>query len=346
MKRIIKRAQSGIIVTPLFMLFSCIYAEPTVVVDHVDKSFNKITSIEVEGSFCSVTVTPQEGNNVSLTGEIKAGSQRDDVKIKYSESNNVLKVWIEHPRLMSGNLNGKLEFRVPANTNVNVDNSSGSINVSNIGKGIVTLKASSGSITATKINSNLSCQTSSGSQSISEISGNLKTSSSSGSQHLKDIGGTLETSASSGSIKIEGVSKNLTAETSSGGLSVANSKGNVKVKATSGSIHISGVTGNVSVQTSSGSINLNQVVGSLNTQSSSGSQSGNGIKLTGNSSFSSSSGSIDMGLNNDASELSFDLNASSGGLYAKGIKGSKNLVISKGALKITGQSSSGSQSYK
>ena len=61
-------------------------------------------------------------------------------------------------------------FKVPENTNLNVDNSSGSVNVANIGEAEVKLKASSGSIKAQSINSSLVIGASSGSLSASALS--------------------------------------------------------------------------------------------------------------------------------------------------------------------------------
>jgi hypothetical protein len=345
MKKISRIFKSGLFIAPLFMGLLSVNAQ-SVVVDQAEKSFSSITSLEVEGSFCTVVVTPQEGHNIHFKGEIKASKQRDDLKIKYSVANNTLKVWIERPNSLMGSFGGVLEFKVPSTTNIRVDNSSGSVKVSGIGNAIVNLKASSGSISAATIGSDLSCQTSSGSLSVTDVKGNLKSSSSSGSQQIKNVGGNVETLASSGSIRIEGVGGTTKAESSSGSISVSNTKASAKVAATSGSLKISGVTGDVKANTSSGSISLNQVKGALSLQTTSGSQGGSGITLTGNSGFSSSSGSISMELLNDAASLSFNLEASSGGLYAKGVKGSRNLVVEKGAIRVTGQSSSGSQSYK
>lgn len=345
MKKIVKCIRNGLFIAPMFMGLLSVNAQ-TVVVDQVEKSFSSITSLEVEGSFCSVVITPQDGHNINFKGEIKTTKQRDDLKIKYSVTNNILKVWIERPNSLMGSFNGLLEFKVPSTTNIHVDNSSGSVKVSGIGNAKVDLKASSGSVSATAIGSDLTCQTSSGSLTITDITGNLKSASSSGSQQIKNIGGNLETLASSGSIRIDGVGGTTKAESSSGSISVTNAKAGVKVAATSGGLKITGVNGDVKANTSSGSISLSQIKGALSLQTTSGSQSGSGIMLTGNSAFSSSSGSISMELLNDAASLSFNLEAGSGGLNAKGVKGSKNLVVEKGAIKITGQSSSGSQSYK
>jgi hypothetical protein len=53
-----------------------------------------------------------------------------------------------------------------------------------------------------------------------------------------------------------------------------------------------------------------------------------------------------MSLTNNETELSFDLSASSGSLNAKGVSGDHSLKIDKGAIRVSGRSSSGSQSYR
>jgi len=333
MKQLIRKIQSIITTKTLAyvaassLLISCINAQQTIV-DQVDLSFDNITTVEVEGSFCQVNINAIEGHMVSFKGVIKASKAYDDLKIKYTEDNHVLKIWLEKPNMNWGNIDGKLELSLPIATNIMVDNSSGSVQLDGIQGGTVDLNASSGSISAKNIISSVNIKTSSGSQKIENIKGDIKS------------------SASSGSINITEVKGSLSAQCSSGGIQMNNIQGDVNAKTTSGSIRGNDIIGNVNGNSSSGSIKISTVTGSLNLVSSSGSQSGNQIKLTGNSSFSASSGIVHMELINDAEELSFNLNASSGSISAKGIKGHDSLTISKGFIVVTGNTSSGSQSYQ
>ncbi len=324
------------------LCLSCIEAQD--VIDQVNETYNNVTAIEVEGSFCSVNIVGGSGNDVQLTGEV-TGSKKYDIKIRHNMSGGTLRVWIDRPNSLR-NVKGKLDFKVPSNTNIDVDNSSGSVHVSNIGQVVVKLEASSGSIKAQDIDTNLSATASSGSISLSNISGDVRSTTSSGSQKHATIGGSLKAKASSGGIRIEGVGGEAEVRTSSGSQNISSIGNNVYAEASSGGIKINDVRGDVRAGTSSGSMSLNNVTGAVNLSSTSGSQRGSNVKLTGNSTFKSSSGSVNMELSNDTEELSFALKASSGSLNAKGNSGRKNLIIERGPIKITGNSSSGSQSYR
>jgi hypothetical protein len=67
--------------------------------------------------------------------------------------------------------------------------------------------------------------------------------------------------------------------------------------------------------------------------------------LTDNSRFKASSGSVIIGLLNEENDLSFDLDAGSGGLYALGSNADDRLILKKGPILITGVTTSGNQRY-
>lgn len=333
----------------MLTMSSCFINEVTgqanIVIDQAEKSFENIASVVVKGSFCAVNVNSHDSNSIAFKGEIKSNKQRDDIKIRYEKNGSTLEVWIEKPKSYRGSFKGMLDFKVPSNTNVTVKNSSGSVYVANIGQSIVELSASSGSVKAENIDSNLKVSASSGSIKAINISGNLTSTCSSGSQYLSKIGGETRATCSSGSIKMEDIKGNVTTTCSSGSQNIKLIAGNVKATASSGSLNISQIKGNVTAKASSGSIKLRDIEGALKVNTSSGGQYGENISLTGNSSFKSSSGGIKMGLTNATEELSFNLTASSGGLQAKGTNGKKKLKIDKGVILITGVSSSGGQKY-
>ncbi len=322
-----------------------ISGQANIVIDQTENTFENVASLVVKGSFCNVNITSHGSDNVAFRGEVKANETRDDIKIKYQQNGSALEVWIERPNSLRGSFNGLLEFKVPVNTHVDVDNSSGSIYVGNIGQSIIKLAASSGSIEAEHINSDLNTKTSSGSIKVHDISGSVSCTSSSGSQSITKVGAEVNAQSSSGRIGIEGAQGNIKSKSSSGSQQLGHINGNVNSIASSGSLRISDVHGDVTAETSSGSIKLNNIKGALQLTSSSGGQNGEGILLTANSSFKSSSGSIKMELTNASEDLSFDLRASSGSLNAKGTSGKKNLQMDKGGILIKGVSTAGSQNY-
>ncbi len=338
-----------VITISILTLNSCVIntmSAQDIVIDQVEKSFDNISKIEVKGSFCGVDITSHSSTSVEFKGELKSNKARDDIKIKYDVNGTTLLVWIERPNNTWGSIGGNLNFIAPENTNITVNNSSGSVYVANIGQSIVDLSASSGSIHAENIDSDISVKTSSGSIKASAIGGNISARSSSGSQSLNKINGNVNTELSSGSLKIIDANGNVDGVTSSGSQYIEGIEGNVHARATSGSVKIENVNGDVNGKTSSGGIKLSNIKGALNLTSSSGGQYGTQITLTGNSSFNSSSGGIKMELTNNENELSFDLSASSGGLKAKSKNGSKRIVTGNGSIQITGRSSSGSQHYQ
>ncbi len=330
--------------TTLLLLISLTISAQTVL-DRVDKTFDNITSVEVEGSFCNVDISGEKRYDVKLTGEI-ISSKDYDIKIKYKQDGATLKVWLDRPKSIRGSIKGKLSLKVPTNTNINVINSSGSISVENVGQSEINLTASSGSISVRNIDTKITLTASSGSLNIQDVSGDVHATASSGSIFISGVKGDLYSVTSSGSQNIEGVKGNIKATSALGSQLLSMIKGNVNVRVSSGSIKASQITGDITAVTSSGGIKLDSTIGKLKLMSSSGSQKGTGIKLTGSSSFKAVSGSISMQLLNSSDELSFELEASSGRLYAKGETGKNRLVIDKGPIKIYGKSSSGSQSYK
>ncbi len=333
----------------LLSLSSCIIKNAngqSIFIDQVSQSFDNIKSIELEGSFCEVLIDGGTNPSIIFEGEIKASDKRDDIKIKTSTSGTNLKIWIEKPKNTWDNLSGKLSLKVPQETNIIVNNSSGNVSVSNISNSKVELIASSGNISAETIINNLKVQTSSGNIKAIAIDGSLDARSSSGNQNIQHIRGDVRTSLSSGELEITNVKGEVTSTTSSGSQTIIRVTNGVTCKASSGSLKVENSQGNINAHTSSGSIRLSGITGSLNLESSSGSQTGENITLTDNSSFRSSSGSIKMQLLNSADDLSFDLHASSGGLKAKGISGNDNLRIEKGQILVKGNSSSGSQRFE
>ncbi|MEO1654157.1 MAG: DUF4097 family beta strand repeat-containing protein, partial [Bacteroidota bacterium] len=246
-----------------------------------EKSFSQsgITAIEVEGRFCRVEVSTHSQNRVDFEGKITGNARPGTYTIYAEQRGSTLKVWIESEgKIRWSNTKSLLSFKVPATTNVDINNSSGSVQVSGINSELFRLKASSGSIKAQNIKANALVKTSSGSIKIENIEGNVEAQSSSGSQTWQGLKGNIQTSASSGAIRLQNVNGDITAKTSSG------------------------------------SIRSNSCTGKMIMQASSGALSGENIELTDHSSFRTNSGGIRMQLRNDVDQLSFELSASSGGL--------------------------------
>ena len=296
-------------------LHACTFSTSTAqnIIDAVDLKAEGIQNLEVEGRFCKVTIEAVSGNTLAFDGKITSSKDVDAYKIKTQQNGSTLRVWIENAEGKSwkfmNNVNGELNFKVPKSINCIVDNSSGSVNVTGLAGGKVSLKASSGSVKASQIHSNAYFKTSSGSLRLNDITGRCEAESSSGSQQWSNIKGNINTHASSGALRFEEVKGDIDAYTSSGSISMKRIEGQLQLKCSSGAIH------------------------------------GDAIKLTASSNFKTSSGSINLALINPVNDLGFDLNANSGNLKVGDMKADDKLYLNRGNIKIIGVSSSGSQRY-
>jgi DUF4097 and DUF4098 domain-containing protein YvlB len=304
------------IITGILCLLTTPFTFAQNTIDQVDTSYEGVSKLVVKGGFCDVNIVGGGENQVALNGKISGTSNNGEIKIMHRQSGSTLEVWIDRPSGNNwnwgiNNLNGKLNFRVPARLEVIVTNSSGDIDVKNIEYSVCELGTSSGDIRAESINANLKITATSGDISATQVKGNLKGRTSSGSQKLTNIVGEIETEASSGDIRIN------------------TSEGDIEAQTTSGSIDIESAKGVFDLKTTSGGID------------------GNAVIVMGNSSFKSTSGNIDIQLKNDMKTISFDLQASSGNLRAGQIRADRKLYMKNGSggIEIRGVSSSGNQSY-
>jgi hypothetical protein len=275
-----------------------------------NEKFSGIKNLEVKGRFCNVQVVGHESTMVEFSGQIKGLRHVDGFAIRHEKKGDHLTVWVETPRVSWGNVNGDLQFWVPKDCILLIDNGSGNINVSNLQYAGLVLNNGSGNIRLNDIISNSRAKTASGNIYVENHIGDIDAVTSSGSHHLKKITGDL------------------------------------LVKSASGSININDLNGNLRAEAASGGIRLADVIGALKLKTSSGSIRGSGVRLTENSSFISSSGSISMNLLNPVRDLGFDLTSGSGGINVNGEKTSRKYVKNNnGAILINAESSSGSQTF-
>jgi hypothetical protein len=299
----------SIVLCATLFLSSCDEITAQEVLAEAEFSIDNVKYLEIEGGFCNIELNGYSGSSLKMEGVIKGSGDADKYEIIYREDNDRVKVWIERPNNIWRNINGLLRFDVPENVVVEADNSSGNIDADNLSAPEIELKASSGNVVA------------------------------------KHISGALYAKCSSGNITISDQKGNTTARASSGNLKIDEVDGNLTAHASSGNITVYNVNGDVSADCSSGNIKLRDIEGGLNAESSSGNIRGEGIMLTRNSRFKATSGNITIGLLNNEDDLSFDLDAGSGNLYAAGSSADDKLILKKGPITINGVTSSGNQRY-
>jgi lia operon protein LiaG len=298
------------LLSELFVNQACINVNAQRILAEASFSIENVKSLEIEGGFCNVNLNGYTGKSLKMEGNITGNGDHDKYEIIYQEDNGRIKVWVEHPVNFWGNIQGKLIFDVPREVLVHANCSSGNIEAGELDTGEIDLEASSGNIS------------------------------------VKEMSGILSLRCSSGNITLNGHQGNTTARTSSGNLKIENVNGNLTSHASSGNMQIFNIAGDVKADCSSGNIRLRDIEGTLDIESSSGNIRGEGILLKANSRFKASSGNITIGLLNDENDLSFDLDAGSGSLFANGSSADDRLILKKGPIQVSGVTTSGNQHYK
>lgn len=145
-----------------------------------------------------------------------------------------------------------LVVRVPSHLNLDVNDGSGDMNITNIA-------------------GDLSVNDGSGSMHISKIGGELDVNDGSGDIEVKNIAKDVSINDGSGSIDLTKAGGSLTINDGSGDIEAFHVSGNVKISDGSGSVHVDDVTGDVRVDDGSGDIDVNRISGHVSISDGSGS---------------------------------------------------------------------------
>ncbi len=271
-----------------------------------------VDEVRIEGSFVDVYV--KSGDKVYFKGIITGSGDEGDYRFETDIVGKTLVIRVDRQRdrnWRNYRINeSRIDLTILDGVKLDIDNSSGDVNVANLRATSSKIEASSGDIT------------------------------------LRSIVANLEVETSSGDIDIDGLTGDSEIESTSGDQDIFNSTGNIETRASSGDITISGFNGKLKVQATSGDIEIRKGVGAIKARTTSGNIDGYGIELNDNCYFDATSGDIEIDFINDLDELSFDLTATSGDLEVGNRSGEKRLVIERGGIKISGTTSSGSQEYE
>jgi DUF4097 and DUF4098 domain-containing protein YvlB len=170
--------------------------------------------------------------------------------------------------------------------------------------------------------------------------------SSSGDVRVDDFVGEIKSVATSGEQEYRKVDGDLICRTTSGDFDLDHINGNIKLKTTSGDLNLEDCKGKIESVSTSGEFRISKSEAVVNIKTSSGDISTYDLKLTEESYFYSSSGEIDVDLQNEYEDLSFDLITSSGDLKVKNHKAEDLLRCGDGKIIVHGNSSSGDQTYR
>jgi hypothetical protein len=302
--------------------------ERTVFADE-KKVYEGVKSIQIEASFCDVIVKGEERDNLDFKGKIEGKiSKRKEFTIHHQLKGSILNVWIETPNRFVGEVKGILEFKVPKEFDVKVKNSFGDFYCSNLISDHIDIKTTSGDMNFKNMKGKLNLISSSGDVRVDDFVGEIKSVATSGEQEYRKVDGDLICRTTSGDFDLDHINGNIKLKTTSGDLNLEDCKGKIESVSTSGEFRISKSEAVVNIKTSSGDISTYD------------------LKLTEESYFYSSSGEIDVDLQNEYEDLSFDLISSSGDLKVKNHKAEDLLRCGDGKIIVHGNSSSGDQTYR
>jgi len=180
-------------------------------------------------------------------------ASRDDLDevldIKFEEADGMVRVTARKPPGASGWFKrwkpGKVkwEISVPAETDLNIDTSGGSIFITGI-DGRVALDASGGGIHVQNLGGDLTADSSGGSIEATGIKGNADLDSSGGGITVSDVEGWLRADTSGGGSRIENVRGDIEADSSGGGIHIKEAGGRVEADSSGGPVSVVFAAGN------------------------------------------------------------------------------------------------------
>ena len=175
----------------------------------------------------------------------------------------------EYPRQWGGGWFGRNRYAridlvvdVPAGTDLRVDDSSGSVEITGVGK--VDMHDGSGSVRLRGVGS-VVVEDGSGSLTIEDVSGSVVVEDGSGSVTIKQVNGGVTVEDGSGSLKVQSVGGDVVITDGSGGIEVTGVGGTVRINGGgSGSVSVNDVDGDLAVtDTRRSRIRYSDIRGSL-----------------------------------------------------------------------------------
>ncbi|WP_291858896.1 DUF4097 family beta strand repeat-containing protein [Marinilabilia sp.] len=328
------------------LLTGCQVAGSQELADQADLRFEGVRSIQVKGVFCDVSVKPGNSAEVHLLGEIRVTRGVEDYSIETTQDGDLLKVWVEYPKIMRGMAKGFLSFEVPDDVLLTVENVSGNVDVEKIGSDNMKLSGVSGDISVSGAGENCVLRSVSGDIDALVMGGNLEAHSVSGDIRVANVKGDFSGKSTSGNVSAKMVEGATSVRSTSGDLIAENLMQGAFVKTTSGKIQVKIMKGELNCETVSGDVILSDITGVLNASTVSGGLRGTGVMFTGDSRFRSVSGDVEIDVLNEIETLSFRLKSGSGRLKAGNSTADERLEISGGNITVTGSSTSGNQIFE
>lgn len=285
---------------------------PMETISDIESSYQGITKVNVNGGALEISYTGREDTDeVVLNAFVEASdAQMEGVTVK--KMGDELYVDFEPTNdfgsfFSSFKVKGYISITGPVDMALDINNSSGTMEVYNVENDDIVLKGSSGKIEGENLRSP-----------------------------------DLNVRISSGKLELENIEGGLSLEVSSGMGSLVGMKGNVQFRGSSGMVVLSDVEGVISGSMSSGKADFNRVkeLGEINLTS--GMLLANDCGLGQETYLSASSGYMKVNTNSPLSDFNFDFSVGSGRLNIGDKASSDDMFVDNGAaVTIKGKIQSG-----
>ena len=331
--------------TLFFMILATISlsAQDLIKVFEAQKRFEGVNQVIVSGEFCKVGIN--KGDAVQVDAVLNAGKQNDAYKVEMVQEGTILKVEVKIPASGWTSHAGSILVSVPNKVNVDINTTSGYIDVMGVAETVLKAESASGKINVTDMNGEAKLKSKSGAITAQNITGKLSTYNKSGKQEVSHVDGDIVLATYSGDLNAKHINGKVATESTDGAQTLLEINGDVKLKTNSGNLKLSNAKGNVNSVSASGSFKLFDVEGILNLQSTKGEISGSRVKLTASSVFTTTEGKIKFNFDNDRSELSYVCESKNSFIALYGKSKKKKNKTGKGSIVVTATSTTGAQAF-
>ncbi|WP_161636286.1 DUF4097 family beta strand repeat-containing protein [Saccharicrinis fermentans] len=307
------------------------------------KVFKGLDRVEVNADFCSLVLRGHSSEEVIFQGVIESQENLNAYGFEINEQDGILRVVVMKPDEWKSHW-GEVILTLPAGVAVEAETQSGKVEVTALKDCDLKVVSKSGHVSLNACEGNISVVSPAGDFKVAQFIGDLQAKTKTGSVDVKGVNGKCDIACAKGSIRVKDVQGKLSVEGGTGSLEVENVEGDVALKSTSGDTSLSVAKGNMVLKSFDGDVKLFNINGVFEVQSSTGNITGTRVVFTASSSFSSTEGNIKVQMN-EKEDLAFLLKSSNSYLRAMGKSKKKSLKVGKGSIVITGNSTTGSQSY-
>jgi hypothetical protein len=321
------------------------FAAPLKEVHQSTKSYENIKSIEINGDFCKVILTPSADNQTIVSTFIEASKDIEGFGINDKTEADKLSLSVAVPSEHVSTKSGEIKLQIPEGTKVKIKTASGYIEAIDTKECEVDAYASYGRINARNVSGNYTFKTSTGGITVQGVNGELYATTTGGEIEISDVDGQSTVVTDKGPVTLKNISGKLTTQSNTSAQNLTNINGDIMLRTSTGELTLNSIKGTLETANDDGDVWITDFEGTMHLISIAGNLVGEKILLTGNTYFETTKGRVEMEFRNDLNELTFDLASNYGFLYIPGKSKKKKLKSGNGPIAITTSTNDGAQRF-